>query len=522
MKMKKLRIIFFLVMLPVVCLSQDNFSRKERVAYQDADFAFDQGDYAYALILFEQLYEIDSEFQPLNYKLGACLIEESKDLDRALRLIREAIESGENEALLFYAKALHNQEQFDESIKYLRDYKRLESKNRPEREVDLLIDQAIRAKRMMANPVDVEIKNLGGDINTAFHEYVPVVTPDNNQLYFTSRRPGTTGGEQDPNGEFFEDIYQSKYIDGQWAKAENTGKTVNSELNDATVALSADGTEMIIFRTNKNLTGGDLYITKLKEGAWTEPEKLNSKINSIYQETSACFSPDKKTLYFSSNRPGGYGGKDLYRVKVLPNGEWSLPKNLGPTINTEASEDAPFMDIDGRTLYFSSDGHTSMGGFDMFKSHVSENEVWDTPENLGFPINTVNDDIFLTVDAGGRKGYYSSDKSGGFGRQDLYELDFIYRQETQLVLKSKIVDTSGEPVDATITLIASDESQLQGKYKANGRNGKFILIVNPLTNYKMVVEAPGYHTTTREIYRGFPEEEGKFVFEIERVVITKE
>ncbi|MFZ6050885.1 hypothetical protein [Halocola ammonii] len=518
--MKKLRIILLLLMLPVICLSQDNFSRKERVAYQDADFAFDQGDYAYALILFEQLHEIDADFQPLNYKLGACLVEENKDLDRAMRLIREAMQNGESEAILFYAKALHQQEQFNESIKYLREYKRVGS--RPDREVDLLIDRSVRAKRMMENPVDVEIKNLGSDINTAFHEYVPVVTPDNQQLYFTSRRPGTTGGEQDPNGEFFEDIYQSKKADGAWSKAENSGTTVNSDLNDATVALSADGTEMIIFRTNKNLTGGDLYITRRTASGWSEPEKLNSKINSIYQETSACFSPDKKTLYFSSNRPGGYGGKDLYRVKILPNGEWSLPKNLGPTINTEANEDAPFMDVDGRTLYFSSDGHTTMGGFDMFKSRVSENEVWETPENLGYPINTVKDDIFMTVDAGGRKGYYSSDKTGGFGMQDLYELEFIYRQETQLVLKSKIIDTSGEPVDATITLITSDDNQLQGKYKANSRNGKFILIVNPLTNYKMVVEAPGYHTTTSEIYRSFPEDEEEFVFEIENVVITKE
>ena len=487
MKMKKLRIILFIVMLPVACLSQDNFSRKERVAYQDADFAFDQGDYAYALILFEQLHDLHSDFQPLNYKLGACLVEENEDLDRAMRLIREAMEEGENEAILFYAKALHQQEQFNESIKHLREYNRVG--NRPDRDVDLLIDRAIRARRMMENPVDVEIKNLGGDINTAFHEYVPVVTPDNKQLYFTSRRPGTTGGEQDPNGEFFEDIYHSKKDDASWSKAENSGPTVNSDLNDATVALSADGTEMIIFST-------------------------------VNTETSGMRFAGNKN--FSSNRPGGYGGKDLYRVKTLPNGEWSLPKNLGPTINTDANEDAPFMDVDGRTLYFSSDGHTTMGGFDMFKSRVSENEVWDTPENLGYPINTVKDDIFMTVDAGGRKGYYSSDKDGGFGRQDLYELEFIYRQETQLVLKSKILNTSGEPVDATITLVTADDSQLQGKYKANSRNGKFILIVNPLTNYKMVVEAPGYHTTTKEIYRSFPEDEEEFVFEIENVVITQE
>lgn len=519
--MKKLRIIFFMLMLPVVSLAQENFSRKDKVTYQDADFAFDQGDYAYALMLFEELYEKEKDHHAMNYKLGASLLEERKETERAMRLIITAIENGESEAIYYYAKALHQQTAFDEAIEKFRQYKKLGDKSHNDQKIDRLIDRAIRARRMMQNPVDVEIKNLGGSVNTAFHEYVPVVTPDNQSLYFTSRRPGTTGGERDPNGAFFEDIYSSEKGEDGWSNAQNAGEQVNTELNDATVALSADGLEMIIFRTNKNLTGGDLYITRKTAEGWTEPEKLNDKINSVYQETSACFSPDKKTLYFSSNRPGGYGGKDLYRVKILPNGEWSLPKNLGPTINTSANEDAPFMDVDGRTLYFSSDGHTTMGGFDLFKTTLKEKEIWETPENLGYPINTVKDDIFLTVDAGGRKGYYSSDQEGGFGKQDLYELNFIYRQQTQLVIRSKVLSTDGKPVNASISLVTADDNQLQGRYKANSRNGKFILVVNPLTNYKMVVEAKGYHTASSEIYYSFPEGEN-FVFEMDPIVMTKE
>ncbi|MFT6278522.1 MAG: hypothetical protein ACJAU0_001344, partial [Flavobacteriales bacterium] len=219
---------------------------------------------------------------------------------------------------------------------------------------------------------------------------------------------------------------------------------------------------------------------------------------------SAAISPDKNTLFFSSNRPDGFGGKDLYRVRMLPNGKWSLPKNLGPSINTPYDEDAPHMDIDGKTLYFASQGHSTIGGFDLFRTKELDFDVWSSPENLGYPANTVEDDIFLSVDAGGRKGYFSSERPGGFGQQDLYEIDFIYRQQQQLVIKGETRALNGLPLAGVITVIDEDQKTVQGIYRGSESSGKFILILNPMTAYKIVIEIDGYKTISDDLIFEFP------------------
>ena len=332
-----------------------------------------------------------------------------------------------------------------------------------------------------------------------------MVTPDNETLYFTSRRAGSTAQLKDPNGEFFEDIYRSVATEEGWSEVQNVGQPVNSETHDATVSISGDGNTMIIYRTNANLTGGDLYITQFKKGVWSTPKKLPSTINSDYQEASATLSPDKNTLYFSSNRPGGYGGKDLYRVRMLPNGQWSLPKNMGASINTAFDEDAPHMDIDGKTLYFASQGHATIGGYDLFRTQEIESDVWSTPENLGYPANTVDDDIFLSVDAGGRKGYFSSERPGGFGQQDLYQIDFIYRQQEQLVIKGETRAVNGLSLPGVITVIDENSKEVQGIYRSNTSTGKFILILHPMTEYKIVLEVEGYKPVSDDLLFRFPE-----------------
>jgi hypothetical protein len=209
---------------------------------------------------------------------------------------------------------------------------------------------------------------------------------------------------------------------------------------------------------------------------------------------------DGDVLIFSSDRPGGMGGKDLYRVRRLPNGEWSLPRNLGPTINTSHDEDAPFLSADGQTLYFASNGHLTMGGYDLFRSEVIEPDVWSTPSNLGYPLNTVEDDIYLTLDASGTEGYFSSARLGGFGGMDLYRVRFVERAKQFIVVHSEAMDPSGAPVPATITVLDQQSQQIQGIYNAHGQTGKFILVLNPLVNYKLFVEAQGFLTLQDELY----------------------
>lgn len=485
-------------------MAQQPLSRRDRQDLKLAQLAISQGDHALVYELLEPLYERDSSNAELNLTLGRAALSWKGDKSFALKLLASAAQSLD-EAKFYYAVALHRNMNFDKAYQTFLGY--IESGDRGvEPEVVLHhIAQVNRAKEAISKPVDVRVRNLGPTVNTAAPEYVPVTTPDNQTLYFTSRRGDSTGGLRDPNGSFFEDIYVSTATENGYGAAQNIGAPINSSTHDATVSIAANGKSMVVYRTNENQTGGDLYLSRFENGAWSTPEKLPSTINSEFQEASATLSADGQMLIFSSNRPGGYGGKDLYRVRLLPNGQWSLPRNLGPIVNTPYDEDAPHLDIDGKTLYFASNGHTTIGGYDIFRSVKADDELWSTPVNLGFPVNTVDDDLYLTLDAGGRTGYFSSAREGGFGDQDLYSIDFVYRRQATVVVKGKLNDLEGNPVTATITVIDEATREVQGIYRSNRLSGKFIAVLHPLTPYKVLIEAEGYNSIIDELAFPFPE-----------------
>lgn len=501
-----LLLLFFFFALCADGFTQSNWSRQDRQDFRSARVALVQGDYAYVYNLLEPLHAKDTSFAPLNLALGIATLEWKNNKERALDLLGSAAVAGLHTARYHYARALHRSMRFSEAIDWYMYY--LESGDDTIDQQEVLREIAIsqRAQEAIAHPVDVRIANLGPNVNSEHNEYVPVITPDNKRLYFTSRRPDSTGGLTDPDGAYFEDIYRTDRTEEGWSQAVNVGQPINTDTHDATVSISADGRTMIIYRTNENLTGGDLYITHRRDGKWSTPEKLPPTINSPHQEASATLSPDKNTLIFSSNRPGGYGGKDLYRVRRLPNGDWSLPRNLGPIINTPYDEDAPHLDVDGRTLYFASNGHTTIGGYDIFKSTHSGGETWSVPENLGYPINTVDDDLYLSLDAGGRTGYFSSARQGGFGQQDLYSVDFVYRRSVTIVLRGEVLDEEGSPIQASLTIIDESTREVQGIYRTNRNTGRFIAVLHPVTQYKVLIEASGYDSVIDELIFPFPEE----------------
>lgn len=490
-------------------LAQPGWTRADRQELRAGELAINQDDYAMAYAILKPLYAKDSTYAPLNLAYGRAVLDWKNDKSFASRLLKSAVDGGIPEAKFHYARALHRNMYFNEAVTQYLDYIQSGDVQVDQNTVKRYLTMTYRAMDALANPVDVRVSNLGPAVNTANPEYVPVITPDNSQLYFTSRRPGSTAQLKDPDGKYFEDIYQSTRVDGQWLDAVNIGQPINSETHDATVSISADGKMMVIYRTNENLTGGDLYITERKSGKWTVPKKLPPTINSSYQEASATLSPDKNTLIFSSNRPGGYGGKDLYRVRRLPNGEWSQPKNLGPVINSPYDEDAPHLDLDGRTLYFASNGHSTIGGYDIFRTTQLGSETWLTPENLGYPVNTVDDDLYLSLDAGGRTGYFSSARPGGFGDQDLYSVEFVYRKAYTVVLKSEVRSIFDEPLSAVITIIDESTRTIEGVYRTNSSTGKFIAVLHPVTQYKVIIECPGYESVIDELLFPFPEQGGE-------------
>lgn len=475
----------------------ESYGRNDRFAFDDNDFLYYQGDYAAALSGFSQLYSIDTSFAAINHRIGACLLHLRKPTQEALPYLEFAVGQNFLEACFDLAVAYHRSMKLEKAADLLARYGTLEDRDKSEGELARRIAMIAEAKEQVAKPVDVIIRNLGPAVNTEAPEYVPIIANEDSELFFTSRRSDSTAKLKDPNGEFFEDVYIAQKVNGQWQKAKNIGIPINTETHDAVVGTTPNGEQIILYRTNLNLTGGDLYTAKQRDGKWTEPRLLGEKVNTEYQEASACYNTDGTILYFSSNRPGGIGGKDIYRIVKLPNGEWSKPKNLGPTINTEYDEDSPFITEDG-LLYFASSGHNTMGGYDLYRIRKNEQGVWGIPQNLGYPINTTGDDLFLSINKGGLKAYLSSDRPGGFGQQDLYEVNFIYRSERQIIVKGQVIDQSGNGISANIEVIDERSHSLQGQYRSNAQ-GNFVLIMNPLTPYSIRINAEGYSSLKDEM-----------------------
>jgi hypothetical protein len=226
---------------------------------------------------------------------------------------------------------------------------------------------------------------------------------------------------------------------------------------------------------------------------------MAKEINSQFIETSACFSNDTNEIYFISNRPGGYGGKDIYRLRKLPNGRWAMPFNLGPNINTAYDEDSPYLHPDNVTLYYSSKGHNTMGEYDVFKSVLDpETNVFTKAENLGYPINDVGNDIFFVLSVDGQRGYYSSLKEETFGSNDIYTIDTRFG-DNDLKVKHGIAYKDGVPSKVKITLLDNEGKAINGTYNSNPKTGKFILVMNPLKSYKAIVEYEGYTTLVVDI-----------------------
>ncbi len=383
--------------------------------------------------------------------------------------------------------------------------------------LQITLQQLKNAEKYIAEPLKVEIRNLGPQINSPYPDFAPVISADESVLYFTSRRPGSTGNKIAPDGLYFEDIYVSENQQGQWTPARNVGAPLNTTSHDACIALSADGQTLFIFNSDN---GGDIFQSRLKGTRWLPPKNLGSPINTKYWEPSVCLSADERTLFFVSDRPGGMGGRDIYMCRRLPNGKWSAPINLGPPINTPYDEDGPFFHPDGKTLFFSSNGPNSMGGFDIFRSELKPDSTWSTPINLGYPINTPGDDIYFVLSASGLHGYYASEREDSYGEKDIYLIDFstlqvaskppqeskeeeitissepsaapIFRPNLTLVTGIVYDNETRAPLEATLIIIDNVRSETLAVLTSNAATGKYLISLPAGKNYGIAVTAPGY------------------------------
>lgn len=319
--------------------------------------------------------------------------------------------------------------EFDKALKYYTQYRQkliskpnYQGKDKVElKEVERKIKECENGIEFVANPKNFSIVNIGREINSEFDDYGPVLNESESELVFTTRRRDDNLNENvAEDNKPWEDIFTTTKSGGKWARAKNIGSIINTKFNDSNLALSADGKTLYIYKDDGN---GDIYVSeRLADGTWGVPDALPGIINSSYREASVSVTENGDILYFASERPGGLGGSDIYVCTKDSKGEWSKVKNLGSSINTELDEDGPFIDYDGKSLYFSSRGRKGMGGYDIYKStliNLDRNE-WSEPENLGFPINTPDDDVYFVNSKDGKRAYYASIRDDGMGYTDIY------------------------------------------------------------------------------------------------------
>lgn len=477
-------------------------------------------NYPLALKHFLDAYHIDSANANINYKVGYCYLQSANEKDKALPYLEKAVKNvtrnymdmeprekqAPENAYYYLGTAYRLAYKFNESNTYFNKFKDIVGDRNKELAADLTkqIETNYNAVELTKDTAAVNIINLGDSVNSAYPDYSPLISADESTLIFTSRRPGSTGGDKTDNDQFFEDIYYCvKKKDGSWSSPKSIGVNINSNDNEADIGLSADGQQLFVYR---GVNGGDIYYSMLDGDTWSNLIPLGANINSKSWETHASLTVDGNTLYFVSDRKeGGYGGRDIWRCVRLPNGAWSLPMNLGPQINTPYDEDAPFIHPDGVTLFFSSTGHKNMGGFDIFKSSKDDEGKWSTPENLKAPINTPDDDIFYVQSVDGRRGYFSSVRSGGFGEKDLYMIKFDQAiVEPLTLLKGFLTFDGGNKMPANVRITATDmESGLVVQdVRPNTATGKYLLILNPGNEgktYTISYEADGFQPVSETI-----------------------
>ncbi|MBO7125600.1 MAG: PD40 domain-containing protein, partial [Bacteroidales bacterium] len=272
------------------------------------------------------------------------------------------------------------------------------------------------ALEIQKNPINFDPKNMGTNINTQYDDYHPSITVDDNTLIFTTNLPTANPRVKQ------EDLFSAQKSADKWAKSIPLS-AINTTSNEGAQSITANGkTRFFTICGAPNGMGScDIYMTKKFNNTWTKPINLGAPINSKYWESQPSCSADGRTLYFASNRPNGQGKKDIYVSQLQANGQWSTPQNLGPEINTKFDDESPYIHADGTTLYYATDGRSGMGKKDIFGTKKIDKTTWATPENLGYPINTNDDEAHLIINAEGTKGYFASNRYGGLGGFDIYE-----------------------------------------------------------------------------------------------------
>lgn len=474
--------------------------KENRELVSKAEVKLQNGNYEEALELYLQLVGNAPKNENYNYNLAVCYLNTNINKAKAvpyLEIVSRQEKHNPNADYLL-GRAYHYANRFDDAIDAFEKFKK-NGKGSEEnlKQVDLMITHCINAKEIIKFPVNVTFQSLGSAINSEFSDFYPFVTENEGFIAFNSMRPMDKNAVRLENGHYPNSIYISKVINGEFTEADIIGEPIcKGNSGEEVIGMNTKGDVLLIYKTDFKGTG-KIYMTQVQaNGDFSKLQALPAPINSNGDEIAACINSDASIIYFSSNRKGGFGGTDIYEARRLPNGKWSDARNMGPIINTSQDEDFPNLSPNGKTLYFSSKGHSSMGGYDIFKTTLNElTQVYENVKNIGYPINTTYDDHSFRISKNGRYGYLASLRGNGKGDMDIYRIIFNEQENDYTIIIGEVTSANADDKmdykDVFITVNNQQTNELVGNYLANPENGRFIVILPP-GKYALQAEAAGF------------------------------
>ncbi len=490
-----------LIVLLIIGVAKNSISQNmSKVTAKDY---FEYEDYNRALIEYLKAYEENKEDVVINTRVGYCYLKVNDDKTKSIPFLEFVYNKGDfdNEILLYLGMAYMYDYQFDKASQFFIRY-RLVTSSSDKQFVNRQIKSCENAKTLMKKKINVTFVNLGKKINSKYPDYYPFITEKQDKLYFTSSRITNARKIKSSEGYYTSDIYFSKVRLGNWGKARSVGPAINTAEDEQCVGMSANGREMVIYIDNLNVHG-DLFISSVvgKSRYFPKAIQLKPPVNLKSIEQDGFITSDGNTLILSSDRSGGFGQLDLYKSKKLPNGEWGTLTNLGPNINSEFNESFPVFDEKNQTLYFSSEGHVNMGGFDIFKVKYNPlTQTFGKPVNIGYPINTPEDNIGFTITPDGRHAYIGAVRKEGIGDLDIYKIMFNDVESRPTVIKGIIRtdDSLNIRINAIVTLFDAITNEFLDEIIVDSFSGKFIFAVTS-GKYKISIESEGFFVVEESI-----------------------
>jgi hypothetical protein len=470
-------------------------SNKAVKAYNEGMSSYDFIDYTNAEIRFREALNIDNKFFEAYMMLGEIYTRQKRYADASSNYQSALkIDSLAYRPMYFnLATSEFMTGDYAGALKHYRSYLRnkgISEKNKAIAEKN--IRNSLFAIEAIKKPVPFNPVSVGNGINTTDDEYWPSITADGQTLMFTRQEHTSYSGTM---SSFQEDFYLSFMTDAGWGKAVNAGEPLNTRNNEGAQTLSSSGNYMYFTACERSggLGSCDLYFSAFNNDRWSLPHNLGWPVNTTSWESTPSVSADGNMLFFSSSRPSGSGGKDLWVAFVTSKGTWGNPVNLGNVVNTPGDEMSPFIHFDGRTLYFASDGRPGMGGLDIFMTRMKDDTTWTEPQNLGYPINTYSDDMGLVIDASGQKAYFSSRRDNKNGKDIFsFNLDESMRPNPVSYLKGKVTDKeTGKLLKANYELINLSTDRVTIKSSTDDQ-GNFLVCLPSGFNYGINVSRSGY------------------------------